>query len=474
MTAPIIVWFRRDLRLGDNPALMTACELQQPVIPVFVLDEVFEQLGAAPKWRLGLALNYFGERLEQEGSRLVLRRGKALLELLALAAETGARQIFWSRAYDPDSITRDTEVKTILSSKDIEARSFGSHLLFEPWAVATKNGGFYGVYSPFWRAVKDREVRSTLDKPPAIPSPISWPTSCKLDDWEMGKSMHRGATVVRPYVNLGEYAARERLSRFMREGIENYRNDRNRLDLSGTSGLSENLALGEISPHTCWHAGVKAMGAGSGGAETFLKELVWREFAYHLMYHTPHILTKNWKSNWDAFPWNCERNESVRAWEQGRTGVPLVDAAMREMYITGRMHNRGRMMVASFLTKHLLSHWKLGLDWFEQCLIDWDPASNAMGWQWTAGCGPDAAPYFRIFNPEKQLETYDPSNRYVQLWLAEGSYLPSESALSYFRAIPRSWQMHPDDPYPTAIVSSAEGRKRALDAFSTRVQKPDD
>ncbi len=474
MTTPVIVWFRRDLRLRDNPALTAACALTHPIIPIFILDEVFEQLGAAPKWRLGLALSHFAEQLEQAGSRLILRRGAALPVLLSLAAETSARHIFWSRAYDPESIARDTDVKKTLISKEIETRSFGSHLLFEPWTVATQNGGFYGVYSPFWRAVKDRNVRDALEKPSAIPSPISWPVSCKLDDWEMDKLMQRGAKIVRSHVNLGEAAALERLSCFIRDGIATYRNERNRLDRSGTSGLSENLALGEISSHTCWHAGVQAMAAGSPGAETFLKELVWREFAYHLMYHSPHILTKNWKSNWDTFPWNCERTAAVRAWEQGRTGVPLVDAAMREMYVTGRMHNRGRMMVASFLTKHLLSHWKLGLNWFEQCLIDWDPASNAMGWQWTAGCGPDAAPYFRIFNPEKQREIYDPNKKYVQLWLAEGSQLPSVTALSYFQAIPKRWQMHPDDPYPTAIVSSAAGRKRALEAFSTRVQKPND
>ena len=205
------------------------------------------------------------------------------------------------------------------------------------------------------------------------------------------------------------------------------------------------------------------------GAETFLKELVWREFAYHLIYHTPHIVSKSWREEWEAFPWRTDSNhEDVIAWKQGRTGIPFVDAAMREMYETGRMHNRGRMMVASFLTKHLMTHWRIGLEWFSDCLIDWDPASNAMGWQWSAGSGPDATPYFRVFNPVTQLQKFDPKGIYTKRWIAELSDTPSDTSLSYFDAMPKHWKFDKESVYPSAIVSPEEGRKRALEVYSNR------
>jgi deoxyribodipyrimidine photo-lyase len=238
--------------------------------------------------------------------------------------------------------------------------------------------------------------------------------------------------------------------------------------VDGTSRLSENLTYGEISPATCWHAGWAAIHAGKSDAETFCKELVWREFAYHLAHHTPHIIDRNWKDGWDNFPWNTEDTPEVLAWKQGRTGIPFVDAAMREMYVTGTMHNRGRMIVASYLTKHLMSHWKIGQAWFEDCLTDWDPASNAMGWQWSAGSGPDATPYFRVFNPVTQLDKFDRSGNYARTWIAEGQGTPSDTALSYFDAIPKRWNMSPQDRYPQPVVDLAHGRERALDAYKNR------
>jgi deoxyribodipyrimidine photo-lyase len=251
--------------------------------------------------------------------------------------------------------------------------------------------------------------------------------------------------------------------------VARYDTTRDQPAVDGTSGLSENLSLGEISPHQCWHAGIRALNEGKAGAETFLKELVWREFAYHLMHHTPRILDANWKEDWDVFPWNeDERLATVKAWKQGRTGIQFVDAAMREMYVTGRMHNRGRMIVASYLTKHLMCHWRIGLKWFEDCLIDWDPASNAMGWQWSAGSGPDATPYFRIFNPVTQLDKFDPDRAYVRRWIAEGRASPTDTALSYFDAIPRRWGMSADKPYPAPIVAADEGRKNALEAYENK------
>jgi len=274
---------------------------------------------------------------------------------------------------------------------------------------------------------------------------------------------------VRPHVRLGEQAAQDRLATFIDGWVDRYNTTRDQPHVAGTSLLSENLALGEISPHQCWHAGQRAMQEGKAGAETFLKELVWREFAYHLMFHTPHLLDGNWKPDWDRFGWNeDEDHPHVVAWKQGRTGIQFVDSAMREMYVTGRMHNRGRMIVASYLTKHLLSHWKIGQKWFEDCLIDWDPASNAMGWQWAAGSGPDAAPYFRVFNPVSQLDKFDKKRDYVAQWIAEDRSRPSDTALSYFDAIPRQWRLSPDDTYPAPVVAADEGRKAALTAYENR------
>lgn len=466
---PILLWLRRDLRLSDHPALDAACKSGAPVIPVFIRDGAVDGLGAAPKWRLGLGLEYFAERFGSKGSRLILRSGGALEVLQELIEETGAGAVYWSRLYDPEAVGRDTRVKAALKEQGIEARSFGGHLMFEPWTVETKTGGYYKVYTPFWKMVKDRPVDPPLRASSVIPAPESWPESEALDEWQMGRAMDRGAEVVRPHVQLGEEAAQGRLGAFMAQWVGDYVENRDRPSVPGTSNLSENLALGEISPHQCWHAGVRAMEEGKRGAETFLKELVWREFAYHLIHHTPRIVSGNWKEDWDAFPWNeDERLAEVKAWKNGRTGIPFVDAAMREMYVTGRMHNRGRMIVASYLTKHLMCHWKIGLNWFEDCLIDWDPASNAMGWQWSAGSGPDATPYFRVFNPVTQLDKFDPNHAYADAWIAEGRSNPSKTALAYFDAIPRRWHMTPGDAYPSPIVEAGEGRKRALAAYEGR------
>ncbi|SIT00106.1 deoxyribodipyrimidine photo-lyase [Roseivivax lentus] len=467
--SPIILWFRRDLRLSDHAALRAAVEAGGPVIPVFIRDDLVDRLGTAPQWRLGLGVGALAESLAAKGSRLILRSGPPLEVLRALAEETGAKAVYWSRAYDPDAVERDTRVKEGLKDAGLDAQSFTGHLMFEPWTVETKQGEFYKVYTPFWRSVKDRDVAAPESTPGEIPAPDAWPDSEALEDWRLGAGMQRGAAVVRPHVQLGEEAAQARLGAFMASKVADYDAGRDRPWQDGTSNLSENLALGEISPAQCWHAGLRALDDGKEGAETFLKELVWREFAYHLLWHTPRIQDANWREDWDAFPWNeDERLAEVKAWKQGRTGMAFVDAAMREMYVTGRMHNRGRMIVASYLCKHLMCHWKIGKAWFEEHLIDWDPASNAMGWQWSAGSGPDATPYFRVFNPETQLDRFDKKRAYVQRWIAEGQDTPSEDALAYFEAIPKSWNMAPDDPYPDPIVGAKEGRERALEAYENR------
>ncbi|WP_299875382.1 deoxyribodipyrimidine photo-lyase [uncultured Sulfitobacter sp.] len=469
-TSPILMWFHRDLRLSDHAALTAACATGRPVIPVFIHDRLVADLKAAPKWRLGLGIGALADSLAAKSSRLILRRGEDALEVLqALINETGAGAVYWSRPYDPDTIARNTRVKAALKDAGIDAQSFKGHLMFEPWTVETKTGGFYRVYTPFWKMVKNVDVAEPLPTPGRIPAPDTWPASDALDGWDMGNAMVRGADVVRPFVRLGEAAAQARLAEFTDHIIQGYDTSRDMVAEDGTSNLSENLALGEISPHQCWHAGQRALHEGKAGAETFLKELVWREFAYHLMHHTPRILTGNWREDWDAFPWQEDPDApEVVAWKQGRTGLPFIDAAMRELYVTGRMHNRGRMIVASYLTKHLMTHWRIGRDWFEDCLIDWDPASNAMGWQWSAGSGPDATPYFRVFNPETQLDKFDKERAYTSRWIAERKANPHKDALAFFEAIPRHWGLSPTDPYPQPIVSPAEGRQRALDAYSNR------
>ncbi|MGJ8615526.1 MAG: cryptochrome/photolyase family protein [Sulfitobacter sp.] len=469
-TKPILMWFRRDLRLSDHAALTAACDSGRPVIPVFIHDHLVGDLGAAPKWRLGLGLEALGDTLSDKGSKLILRRADNALDALQdLIKEIGATSVFWSRLYDPDSIARDTKIKEALKGQGVEARSFGGHLMFEPWTVETKTGGYYKVYTPFWNAVKNVGVDAPRSTPRDISAPEEWPQSDSLSDWQMGAAMNRGAEVVRPFALVGEKSAQGRLGHFIAELVDGYGDNRDIPSVDGTSCLSENLALGEISPHQCWHAGHRAMQEGKRGAEKYLKELVWREFAYHLMHHTPHILDGNWREEWDAFPWKTNANsEDVLAWKQGRTGIVFVDAAMRELYVTGRMHNRARMIVASYLTKHLMTHWKIGQKWFEECLIDWDPASNAMGWQWAAGSGPDASPYFRVFNPDTQLDKFDKQRDYASRWIAEGRANPHDDALAFFGAIPRSWGLSQTDPYPAPIVSLDTGRKRALDAYQDR------
>ncbi|MGC1496052.1 MAG: deoxyribodipyrimidine photo-lyase [Sulfitobacter sp.] len=466
---PIILWFRRDLRLSDHAALTAACETGRPVIPVFIHDALVDGLSAAPKWRLGLSLAALDESLRAEASHLILRRDNALKALKDLIAETGADAVYWSRLYDPESVARDTEIKEALKQQGVEARSFGGHLMFEPWTVETKTGGFYKVYTPFWNSVKNVGVDPARATPTKIAAPTTWPKSDDLDQWHMGAGMDRGADVVLPFVQVGEQSAQGRLGYFIAELVDGYGDNRDIPSVDGTSCLSENLALGEISPHQCWHAGHHAMQEGKRGAEKFLKEVVWREFAYHLMHHTPHMLKSNWREEWEAFPWKTDAESAdVLAWKQGRTGIVFVDAAMREMYVTGRMHNRARMIVASYLTKHLMTDWRVGMAWFEECLIDWDPASNAMGWQWAAGSGPDASPYFRVFNPDTQLDKFDKHREYASRWIAEGRSNPHKDALAFFDAIPRSWALSPDDPYPDPIVALDEGRKRALAAYQDR------
>jgi deoxyribodipyrimidine photo-lyase len=463
--APLILWFRRDLRLTDLP--MLAATAGREVIPVFILDPETEAQGAAAKWRLGLSLVDLAGRLAAAGSRLVLRRGPALAVLERLVAEVGAAGVHWTRAYDPASRARDTAVKAAFKARGLEAVSHPGHLLHEPWEIETGTGGFYRVFTPYWRAARARPVPAPFPAVRTLPPVPDTLGSDRLEDWRLGAAMRRGAEVVGRHVAVGEVAAADRLHRFLAGPVEDYAAARNMVAEAATSRLSENLTYGEIGPRTVWHAGVRAMESGAKGAETFLKELVWREFAWHLLYHTPHIASRNWREDWDSFPWRGDSAEA-EAWRRGMTGEPIVDAGMREMYVTGTMHNRVRMIVASYLTKHLLTDWRVGLAWFADCLTDWDPASNAMGWQWAAGSGPDAAPYFRIFNPATQAETWDPGARYRHRFVAELAPRPGPEALAFFDAVPESWSLEPARPYPPPVIGLAAGRARALEAYAAR------
>jgi deoxyribodipyrimidine photo-lyase len=464
---PLILWFRRDLRLGDQPLLSAAAATGRPLVALFILDPETEAIGAAPKWRLGLAVEAFARSLEALGARLILRRGQALEVLRALLVETGAGGVWWSRLYDPASVARDTGVKAALKAEGIEARSFAGHLLHEPWEVETGQGGFYRVFTPYWRVVRAMPVAAPDAAPKRLREPEVWPGSDRLADWHLGAAMNRGAAVVVRHQAVGEAAAQAKLEAFLAGPVAHYAEARDLPRVPGTSRLSENLTYGEIGIRAVWRAGLRAREEGMAGAESFLRELAWREFSYHLMHHTPHITSVSWKPEWDDFPWRGDNPDADR-WRRGMTGEPFVDAAMREMYVTGTMHNRARMIAGSYLTKHLLTHWKLGLAWFADCLTDWDPAANAMGWQWVAGSGPDAAPYFRVFNPAGQAEKFDPTGAYRRRFVAELSPRPGPEALDYFAAAPRSWHLDRKAPYPAPVIDLAEGRARALAAFAAR------
>ncbi len=467
MTQALIIWFRRDLRLDDHPMVQAALRTGRRLIPLFILDPETAALGAAARWRLGLGVAQFSAALQGVGSRLILRKGNASEVLDALLAETGAAGVMWQRMYDPASTARDASIKASLRGRGLIGDSFAGALLVEPWAVQTGQGGPYRVYSPFWRAIAGRDFGAAVPAPKSLPAPDVWPASDDLSSWRMGADMRRGGDVVAQYAVVGEARALARLDDFVAQKIDAYKDQRDFVGIDASSGLSENLAWGEIGPRRMWHAAEGPLQSGARGAEHFRKELVWREFAYHLMHHFPHILARNWREEWDSFPWVGD-GPQAEAWRRGMTGEPFVDAAMREVYVTGRMHNRARMIVASYLTKHLMTDWRIGADWFAQVLTDFDPASNAMGWQWVAGSGPDAAPYFRVFNPAGQADKFDGDHAYRRKWIAEGQARPPATAQQFFDAIPRSWGLLPTQRYPAPIVELAAGRARALAAYSAR------
>ena len=464
---PLILWFRRDLRLSDQPMLAAAVASGRPLLPLFILDPETDAIGAAPKFRLGLAWEAFATALRKVGLEPVFRRGPALEVLRAVLADSGADAVWWSRLYDPAAVARDTAVKAALKGAGVEAVSFAGHLLNEPWEVQTGTGGYYRVFTPYWRSVRGRDIAAPAPTVRAARGIDRSIASERPQDWQLGAAMNRGAAIVARYQAVGEAAALARLDAFLAGPVDAYGTMRDRPAEAGTSRLSENLTYGEIGVRTIWHAGMRAVQEGRAGADGFLREIAWREFAYHLIHHSPEIASRNWRPEWDSFAWRGDNPEAER-WRRGMTGEPFVDAAMREMYVTGTMHNRARMIAASYLTKHLLTDWRVGLAWFEDCLTDWDPAANAMGWQWVAGSGPDSAPFFRIFNPASQAEKFDPDARYRRRFVAELSPAPGLEALAFFDAAPSSWRLDPGAPYPQAVIGLAEGRARALAAYGAR------
>lgn len=440
---PALVLFRQDLRLDDNHALEAAVATGRPVIPVFVFDELTPGTrapGGARRWWLHHSLLRLDAALARIGSRLVIRAGAMADVVLTLCRETGAAAVFWNRRYELAAREADADMKARLLHDGIQAGSHAGFLLHEPFRVKTTSGGPFRVFTPFWRAVEAGDPpRRPIDPPDALIAPSSWPRSLapealcllpKKPDWSGG--------LAQAWVP-GEDGARAALADFVAHGLAGYAARRDRPDVPSTSRLSPYLAHGEISPARI-HAAIEAAAAAPADKAKFLSEVGWREFSWHLLFHFPQLATRNFNPAFDAFPWRQDRT-ALDAWTQGRTGFPLVDAGMRQLWTTGWMHNRVRMVAASFLTKHLLIDWRLGEAWFWDTLVDADPASNAASWQWVAGSGADAAPYFRIFNPATQALKFDPDGAYVQ------RHLPGPNA--------------------TPIVAHDVARARALAAFET-------
>ena len=451
--APSIVWFRDDLRVADHPALTAAIERGGPVVGVYVLDEEspgIRVLGGAAKWWLHGSLEALREALDRVGAPLVLRRGATARVIRSLVEETGAGALFWNRRYGGVERSIDAELKQSLRDEGVEVQSFAANLLFEPWTITTGQGTPFSVFTPFWRACMHApEPRHPLHAPGASSATATdvveraRAASDTLDEWHLRPSRPDWATGLRATWTPGSDAAHERLREFLDDDLAGYADGRDQRALDVTSRLSPHLRWGELSPYEVWHA-VRERGSGGQGMNRFRTELGWREFAWHVLFHAPELATKNWREEFDAFPWPRLHPTALAAWEEGRTGVPLVDAGMRELWATGTMHNRVRMVVASFLTKNLLIDWRRGEQWFWDTLVDADAASNPFNWQWVAGSGADAAPYFRVFNPELQATKFDPDGEYVRRWVPELG----------------------TDDYPEPIVDLKQTREAALAAYA--------
>ena len=471
--SPIIVWFRQDLRLADNPALAEAAASGRPVVPLFVLDEGQDvrPLGGAARWWLNRSLTNLAASLAGLGSRLILRRGDAAEIVEALVSELGAEAVFWNRLYDSASVARDSALKARLAAGGVDGRSFNAALLNEPWTVKTGQGGGFKVFTPYWRAARERLGHVGMaPSPRAFAPPKAWPLSHDLDAWRLHPSSPDWSAGFDEWAP-GEAGANARLEAFLDGVLDGYAEARDRPAAGAGSCLSPHLHWGEIGPRQVWnraHAHVHLTGRGGGDLDKFLAELGWREFNHQLLFHHPDLPTANFRPAFDAFPWRRDE-AALKAWQRGETGYPIVDAGMRELWATGFMHNRVRMIVASFLTKDLLIDWREGEAWFWDTLVDADLASNAANWQWVAGCGADAAPYFRIFNPVAQGERFDPRGDYVRRWIPELGKLPDAVIHQPWTASAGALGeggVRLNARYPAPIVSHALARRRALEAYA--------
>lgn len=462
MHTPVIIWFRQDLRLSDNPALAAALQGGAPVVPVYIHDTAQDpSWGGASLWWLHHSLTALDKSLQKLGGSLILRSGDPLKIIPKLMQETNAKSIHLNRCYEPYAVARDTALKKLITDDGGEYFSFNANLLFEPWEIKNQQEKPYGVFTPFWKAC---QVKGGIDAPLPAPKKISFAPNIKtekLTDWQFLPTKPDWADGMRDAWEVGEGAAQKRLREFLDDGLQGYAGGRDRPDQEHVSRLSPYLHWGEISPRQIFYAVDAAVAQHhelARDAEKFKSEIGWREFSYSLLFHNPDLPSVPLQQRFNKFPWQDNKNY-LHAWQRGQTGYPIVDAGMRELWVTGYMHNRVRMIVASFLVKNLLQPWQDGEAWFWDTLVDADLANNSASWQWVAGCGADAAPYFRVFNPVLQGFKFDPDGDYVKKWVPELADVP-------VKFIHKPWEMeNPPQNYPAPIVELSASRDRALKAF---------
>ena len=464
-----LVWFRRDLRLRDNPALQAALDAGHVPVPVYVHapdEEGAWRPGAASRAWLHRSLAALDADLRSRDSRLIRLRGPSLAALSGLARGVGAEAVFWNRCYEPAVIARDTTLKQALRGQGLEVRSFNASLLLEPWSIANGQGGPYKVFTPYWRAAQTRlSLPPSAEAPAMLPAVMEDLASEPLADWELLPAPGWDRAFWDAWTP-GEAGADEALDVFVDGALQGYGVQRDRPDRVGTSRLSAHLHFGEIAPwRIVQRLQVARRAANAADIDGYVRELGWREFAHHLLYHFPQTPERNLDTRFDHFEWARPDSAKLQAWQQGRTGVPIVDAGMRELWATGWMHNRVRMIVASYLCKHLRMHWREGARWFWDTLVDADLANNTAGWQWVAGTGADAAPYFRVFNPVLQAQKFDPDGAYVGRWIPGLSRLPAKMRHAPWQYPREAAACLPDYPMQP-LVDLAEGRAAALAAHA--------
>jgi len=466
-----ILWLHHDLRLADNPALRAALERGGPVIPVYIdssADEGAWAPGAAARWWLHHSLASLGAALQARGSALILKRGPALATLRALCCECGADAVYWNRRYEPALRARDAAIETGLRSAGLLAESRGGALLAEPGTVLTQDRAPYQVYTPFRRRLLEQLQPATARAAPAtLPAPSRWPETLGLAGLQYLPPIAWDSGIASAW-QPGEAGAARQLRSFIDSALGRYAEARDQPGIRGSSRLSPHLHHGELSVRQVWQAVLQStQPADASGRAKFLDELVWREFAWHLLHHFPHTTEAPLRSEFARFPWQ-DSPALLRAWQRGRTGIPLVDAGMRELWHSGWMHNRVRMIAASFLVKNLRQSWQAGARWFWDTLVDADLANNTLGWQWVAGCGADAAPFFRIFNPVTQGEKFDPQGQYLRRWLPELARLGDEDLHAPWLAPAarlRAAGVALGGNYPLPIVDLKASRSAALAAY---------